>query len=441
MPGRLLRATTAPNFHSTNLATLKSLPVDPMETPQHAAMPPASDRPDHAANPGDTGDFLERLCARFRTTLAKEEDAEAIAAFYREVWSKDASADSVRGFRCKAASENVVAPGEAPPIALVFEGTRVIGYYGSFPRRLWDGVAERPGYWVKGLMVLPEYRNGPIGFLLVRELAARVSLSATLNASPAAGRLLRATGYTELGVVPNFVRPLRGARLAQRLDLAGLALGRVPGWVIAGVRLAQRTRLAGLAGAALGGSAALAAAATRRPAARFDTHLASEAPGRDELDHLWHRARSGIAASPVRDGFYFRSRFGTNPRYAFVSVRDGGRLAGMAVVLRPKETSDPRLRGIRVATLSDILFPPDRAVVGLAVLGGVESAARAAGSDVILCSTSHRGLARLLRRQAYVRLPGNLRFFLRDATDAPRWSSELSSWWLVRGDGESDEQF
>src|SRR2546426_2427933 len=92
-------------------------------------------------------------------------------------------------------------------------------------------------------------------------------------------------------------------------------------------------------------------------------------------------------------------------------------------------------------SISDILFPPEHTEVGLALLGGVERAARAAGSDAILCTTSNHGLGRLLRRQAYIHVPGNLHFFLRDTTDGRRWSSDLPSWWLARGDGGADEVF
>src|SRR5207249_11989164 len=165
------------------------------------------------------------------------------------------------------------------------------------------------------------------------------------------------------------------------------------------------------------------------------------APSEAELDGVWHSARRALAASPVRDGRYLRSRFADSGaaeegRYVFCRAREGARLIGIAIVRQPKASGDPRLRNIRVATLSDIVFPPQRSDVGFALLGSVEDAARAAGADVILCSTSHRALARLLVRQAYVPLPGNVHVLLHDRTDATRWPQDLGAWWLARGDGE-----
>jgi len=378
--------------------------------------------------------------ARIRIALAGDDDVEAMAAFYRAIWTKDATAESVRASRQRSATENVVAPGEPPPVVLAFEGDRVVGHWASIPQRLWDGVAEWPTYWMNGLMVFPEFRNGLTALLLVKELSSLLPRSTTLTVLPVARGLLSTVGYKELGVVPNFVRPLRAASLAQRLDLSELGLTQRPGWFLAGVRVAQRTGLASVIGGAVGAAASLAAAVGRRAVTRLDARLSDEAPSRAELDELWDRARSGIAASLVRDGFYLRSRFGADPRYLFLSVYDAGHLEGVAVLLRPSETSDPRLRGLRVATISDILFPPARADAGLALLGGIERAATAAASDAILCTTSNHALIRLLKRQAYIRLPGNLHFFLRDTTNAVRWS-DLPAWWLARGDGGADAVF
>jgi len=388
--------------------------------------------------------------SRIQAILATDEHADAIATFYRETWGEPVTADSILAGRRRAAADNVAAPGEVPPVAIVLEGDRVIGHYASIPYRIWDGVTESPAHWVKGLMVVPEYRNGPVGFLVVKTLTAQLPLATALVVAPAARRLLSALGYSDLGAIPNYVRPLRPGRLARRLDVAELAPA-LPRWVSAGVGVAQRVGLAGLAGGAAGIALDLIATATRRPAARLDIGCASEPPSEEELDEVWARTRGGdaFAASPVRNGRHLRWRFSaaaTGEPYLFVTARDGARLVGVAVLRRPRAISDRRLRGLRVATISDVVFPSRRAEVGLALLGGVERAARAAEADAILCTTSQRALARLLRRQAYLRLPGNVHFLLRDgrgegSEGAVRWPQDLASWGLARGDGDADEVF
>jgi hypothetical protein len=400
----------------------------------------------------EPGDFARetRLTAvtGVRAVLASDEHADAIAEFNRESWGDGATREAVLTFRRGAAAANVVTPGEAPPMVIVLEGRRVVACCGSIPHRLWDGATPHPAYWVKGLMVLPEYRRGPLGFLVLQELVTELTratgLVTALAAAPAARRLFRAVGCTDLGAVPNFLRPLRPARLARRLNVVGLGLD-LPRWVVAAVHVAQRTGLAHLAGAG-GVILDLTAAARRRAAGRLRTGCAREAPPREELDDVWRGVRGRLTASPVRDGLYLRSRFGPgsaggangNP-YTFITAREGARLVGVAVMRRPRAISDRRLQGICVATISDIVFPPERADVGLALLGGVERAARAAAADAILCSTGHRAVMGLLRRQAYVPLPGNMHFFLRDTTGAGSWPQNLASWWLARGDDKEDE--
>jgi len=383
------------------------------------------------------------VVSRVQAILATDEHADSLAAFYRAAWGGDVTAEAVLAARRQAAAENSAAPGEVPPTAIVLEGTRVLGYCGSIPHRLWDGVAEHPAYWVKGLMVLPEYRRGPIGFLVGKELATQLPRATALVVAPAARRLFSALGYTDLGAVTNFVRPLRLASLARRLDPAELGLG-LPRWLAASVRVAQRVGVASLAGAIGGLALRLTAAARGRAPARLTTRCAAELPSGEELDELWRGARRGMAAGPVRDGTYLRWRYGAEGRrYSFISARDGTRLVGVAVLLSPKASPDARLRGVRAATISDIVFAPERADVGLALLAGVERAAGSAegGADAVLCTTSHRALARLLSRRAYVPLAGNVPFFLRDVSGSRRWPSDLASWWLARGDSAADDVF
>src|SRR5438552_4326084 len=141
--------------------------------------------------------------------LASDEHAAAIATFNRQIWGDGATAEGVLASRRRSATDNVVAPGQPSPSVIVLEGSRVIGYCGSIPQRLWDGVAEHPAYWVKGLMVLPEYRGGPIGLLVVKELAKQLPRATSLVVAPAARRLFSALGWTDLGAVANFVRLLR----------------------------------------------------------------------------------------------------------------------------------------------------------------------------------------------------------------------------------------
>jgi len=116
-------------------------------------------------------------------------------------------------------------------------------------------------------------------------------------------------------------------------------------------------------------------------------------------------------------------------------------LAGVAVVRRPREEGDPRLSGIKVATLSDMLFLPENRDVALALLAAAERTAHSMGADALLCTASHPAITTLLSRRAYVKLPGNVHFLVRDVKDVHALPKSLTDWFLTRGDANSDEVF
>ena len=167
-------------------------------------------------------------------------------------------------------------------------------------------------------------------------------------------------------------------------------------------------------------------------------------PPSEHLDALWRRARNTLPAAAVRDGTYLPWRYepASGGIYEAVAVWDRtGRLEAVAIVKKPRAQGDERLRGIMVATLSDILFPADRADAGLAALAGAERIARRMGADAILCSATHPTVTALLPRRAYLRMPGNIYFLIRDPQRALNLPTGLDAWWVTRGDDGSDETF
>jgi hypothetical protein len=110
-------------------------------------------------------------------------------------------------------------------------------------------------------------------------------------------------------------------------------------------------------------------------------------------------------------------------------------------VRRWTETPDPRLHGIKVATLADILFRADEPAAGLAALAGAERLARRMGADALLCSAAHPVLTSVLRHRAYLRLPANVHLMIRDPKRTAGLPLRVEEWWLTRGDANSDDAF
>jgi len=161
----------------------------------------------------------------------------------------------------------------------------------------------------------------------------------------------------------------------------------------------------------------------------------------DGADALWQTVRPELRAGPVRGGVQLSRRYTRGDQYRFVEVRAGSRLVGLGVVRRPREEGDQRLHGIRIATLSDLLFRPSEPRVALAVLRGAEDTATALGADALLCGASIGALTPLLRQRCYVPLPSNLRVLVRFVETGAAAPRHLSEWWVTRGDSEGDGSF
>lgn len=375
-----------------------------------------------------------------RVELAGREHDPVLAEFFRSTWDPDATPNSVHLSRLAAADRNVVSPGVEPPTFLFLQDRKVIGYVGSIPIRAWDGSTERPAHWVKGLMVLPEFRNGLVGFLLLKEAVRHLDCSMALAVLPVVVGLFTRLGFTDVGMLSNFVRILHPARAFGRLHLPDIGFSRLPTWFLRAAEVAQRAGVASAAGLCAGASTNLYAAA--RGGFPHNLSIDTSVPAPSELDALWRRARRTIRAGLVRNSRYLSVRYpqlGSGSEY--VSVRRAGEIVSLAIVKRPRSQVDRRLHGVTVATVSEWIFPLDSPEAGLAALAGAEMAARRFGADALLCSACHAASLPLLTRRGYWKVPANVHLLVRSPRQQSPLPNRIADWWITRGDSNADEVF
>jgi hypothetical protein len=319
----------------------------------------------------------------------------------------------------------------------VLREDRAIGHVTTIPVMLWHNGRERPAYWIKGLWVLPEFQRSAVGFLVLKAAVQQLRPTLALAHDAAALRLFGAMGFTELGTLPNDLRVLRASRVLRSLDLDALGLTSIPSAVRPLARLAITSArwVAPLADAAIGTWAAVASGSTRGM-----TVTASDTLDVTAVADLWASVRGDIMVGPVRGGTELLARYGSG-EYQFVYVHAGPRLTGLGIVKRPRDQGDPRLRGMRIATLSDLLYSPTMPRVGLMVLRGAERAARAMGADALLAGASPSGFRSLARRRGFMRVPANLHVLARFAGEPDAPPSRLEEWWITRGDSGGDGVF
>ena len=383
--------------------------------------------------------------SRLEIVPAEDRHAAEIADFLQATWSPEATPESVVRSRAAAASRNLAEPGAPPPTWIAIQDGRVLGFVTTIPVRFWHGETSLPAYWIKGLMVLPEYRQGPIGYAVLKAAVAALPRTGSLAVAAPARRLFTALGYTDLGAVSNWIRPLAAHRILANLDPERLGIESLPRWTGPAIRVARATGMAAAGGWAGGLALRTAPAALRVQGAGRAARAGDPPPIAPEVGSLWEATRSEFPLGVVRNSAYLLPRYpgGAGAPYRWLAVRNRrGVLCGIATVRQPRESGDGRLQGIRVATLSDLLFRADDTGAGLTLLGAVERAARDLGADALLASSTVAGVTRLLRRQVYFPLAGNVHLLVRDVTAESRLTgSALAQWWVRRGDGWSDEVF
>jgi hypothetical protein len=146
----------------------------------------------------------------------------------------------------------------------------------------------------------------------------------------------------------------------------------------------------------------------------------------------------------VRDGRYLLGRYAATkqaPRpYHWVVVWRAGTPVAVAIIRRAGP-GDPRLKGIRLAIVSDLVSAGSDRGALFAALAGAESVARGWDADGLLATQSNAVAAAALRRSGYLPVPGTVHLLTRNVTsESPGWPSRLSDWWITRGDGESDAE-
>jgi len=299
-----------------------------------------------------TANAMEQVVSTGRADVVRVEDrhAPAVAAFMREVWGEDVPPEKLRMARAAAAAANPIAPGEEPPSFIFLAGERVLGHLGTIPVRLWCRGADEPAHWLKGLMVVPSHRNGPVGFYLLREATRQLGCAMALVVELAARRLFVAHGFTDLGAIPNYLRILEPGKVLRQLDLEAIGLSGLPHGLAWALRTAQRPGMAAPAGAVLDGAFRLWAAGAGIRSHRGIIQKPERIPGGD-LDPLWRRVRAGIGAGVARERAYIEGRYGRREasKYHFVTVGESGGLGGFGVIRAPRAraTRASRESGLR----------------------------------------------------------------------------------------------
>jgi hypothetical protein len=378
--------------------------------------------------------------ASLRVSVLSPSDKPALTAFYRAVWNSSSTVESTDD----ADSSSVPCPftPDAPPVVAVYSGAQIIGHLASIPTELWDGRSSAGAHWLKGLMVLEQYRNGPIGYQLVKEMMKQVSLTAVMTVAPAARRLFQAVGFKDMGSVPNYVTVIRPTRVLRAIDVERLGLGSLPRALRVLLSIARWPPVARVGGSVAAAALSLLDTVNGLSLMGLRARVIATPPSAADTDGVWEKLRAHSNLAPSRSGAYIAWRYagGRPGRYEFIEVRRHGTLVALVVVRRPERVDDPRLAGLRVGLVVDLVVDPsDSAAIAASFLAARKWGKKTA-CDAVLLTLSHLGVGRLVKRVGFVKIPGNVHFMLRTPAGAPITApQDTGRSWLTRGDAWGDD--
>jgi len=298
-------------------------------------------------------------------------------------------------------------PGQMPLFVQFREG-RIEGQAGARLVRLKNGPCEETAHWITNLLVDPASQRRGIGTALERVCVAETGLALALDVTPAAEKLLRREGASDLGLVPVYVRPLDVEALwARKPAPAPAVLAPMASRI---VRLLDRreTRLL-----------------RKDPLALVRVDRFSEA-----ADEVWESCAAHYPVLVRRDRVYLNWRFADDPlhRYELFEVRREGKAIGTAV-LRTGAWG-----GVPAGFIVDWLCAPRD---GEALLAACLAALRARQLAAAYCVHRNPSGTGMLLRLGFVRRRGGFRFLLRGGAGGALLRNPRS-WFVTLGDSNLD---
>jgi hypothetical protein len=370
--------------------------------------------------------------------------AAAFDRFCRAIWpdaqDRGPSADRADHRR----EEHAGARPDAPTFVFV-KGHEIVGHVTTIPVPLTVSANTVAAHWIVGFMVLPEHRNGLVGPLLIKEVNRHLDCALSLFVEPPVLRILSGLKWVHKGVLPQYLRVLNARGVSRNLQLLGVkVLASSTGDTARAVSLGfVESMIRAFAGWALAIGQAIWVGMTvvSRPRAAL-LEVREEQGFDDSYNMLWQALSGQFGACLARDQKYLQGRFGRDPdRYRVLGCRRENRLLGYCVVKTRQFSRDPRMGNMKMGTIVDCLFDPAAPGVFQALLDSVIETCAREGVDAVLCTASHGAVRRLLRRNGFLAIPGNLNFAYHNRTNVPLQDIPLESWHLMRGDSDADQNF
>jgi len=378
-----------------------------------------------------------------RVCLYGDHLAPAFHEFCRVIWP-GSSPEIVPGQAIPASQANRCQPSPSDAPTFVFlKDEKVIGHVTTIPVQLSIPSGVKAAHWIVGFMVLPEYRSGLVGPLLIKEVNRVLDCAMSLHVEPPVLRILTGLKWVHKGVLPQYLRVMNARGVLaniQPLTVEAVSAGGRGSFLRLYLR-SRFVRLIGSAGLALGQRLwwGMNCLARLKPT---QADLQWEEAFDDSYTHLWQSVAGQLGATLVRDRAALESRYGGKIEgYRLLTCRRNGKLHGYCIVKLKQFVNDQRMGNMKLGTIVDCLYDPREPSVLHGLVAHVAQWARQEGVDALLCTASRKSIGQGLLRNGFFTIPGNLNFAYHSRSPLELEEISLDNWHLMRGDSDADQNF
>jgi hypothetical protein len=380
-----------------------------------------------------------------RVCLYGDHLAGALQEFCRTVWPGSYRGTPSTRPLSEAGSTPAEANRAATPTFLFLKDEKAVGHVATIPVRLSLPSGVVSAHWIVGFMVLPEYRNGLVGPLLIKEVNRALDCAMSLHVEPPVLRILTGLKWVHKGVLPQYLCLLNAGAVLENLRPSVVAAvksgdGRGPSFLRSYLKNRYVRRIGGI-GLALAQQIWIGMTFPARPT-QLRADIRREEALDDSYTDLWQSVAGQFGASLVRDRAALQARFGAKmERYRLLACRRDKELLGYCIVKVKSFSNDARMGNMKVGTIVDCLYDPREPSVLQSLLAEAVQLFRQEGAHVILCTASFKAIRQVLVRNGFFKIPGNLNFACHVRSPLALEEIPFEAWHLMRGDSDADQNF
>lgn len=319
--------------------------------------------------------------------------------------------------------DNPAAPKGDPFIWICKSGGKIIAQACFMPVKLKIGNGYYKGGWCQDLMVLPEFRNLGVGFLLIRhavnEMSALADILMAAGTNSNSFAVLSALGFRETGRINRNVIVTDHRKLSDALT--------------------QNSLLSSLL-ALVSSSLFAVKAFLSKPVKTGAIEIAVAGEFGKEFDGFFEDVSKKYRCITNRDSAELRWRFTDNSRwkYSMLLAKEDGIMLGYLVFR--EGLLGGKLETVRAGVISDILFDPEDAAAGRALLAYAVERFRGR-VDIIRCDLLSKRAEKAVRSSGFINAGSSNRFLVYPIREELKRDPGLltaNNWYLTYGDSDLD---